>query len=236
MEKPPQEIPPPAKKHFAYQLAQYALYAPFVALAIGCVGSGAINPAHADSVSNPGGTIGAALLLAGFNLLLLLTSVIAGIAALCFVPRLGGKGIVGRSITGLLLSSLFLSASAYIFFMPSIPARVQARIAGDWYTTVRATGVGSAHVKMSLNANGTARWEMLDGPRPMALTGHWRVASLSKTSPDLSLQIQLDAPLPNAPDVNGLGWRIQQVGDDQLDLTTNDAGGKPTNEIYMRKP
>ncbi|HVT82762.1 MAG TPA: hypothetical protein VHM90_19145, partial [Phycisphaerae bacterium] len=194
----------------------------------------ATKPPGTDSVTNPSGTTSAAVLIGVLNLLLLAGSVLSGLIALCFVPKLGRKGILGRSVVGVLISSVFLAGAAYLFLMPSFASGVQKRITGNWYSTLSAPGMAKVHVKMALNTDGSASWELLDGPRPVVITGRWSVFSPSRTSVDMTLQIRFNAANPNFPGKDGLGWHIASSSETQLELSTNDAAGNPSREVYIR--
>src|SRR4051794_36327902 len=89
-----------AKPPFAVQAAQFAFWAPIVAIIIGCAANSALNQPRDVSSSS-----GAASLVIGvFSLVILAASLVLGTIALIGARKQKIKGVVTRSIIGMTLS------------------------------------------------------------------------------------------------------------------------------------
>jgi hypothetical protein len=230
---PTYERGPTQNNPFPYQAAQFALWGPLIVVGLNCLSSGALNTRPAD-FGNAQMTNVASFIIGIVSLLILLVSLIMAVIALAAIPRLGRKQLLSRSLVGMTITLLMvLAAGYYVYLLHSLPGHVAARVTGEWNTIVSSPSLGSAHLHMSLNTDGSARLQTLDGPNPVNITGRWRIVSQGATSRSI-LELKLDTALNTIPPASILGWQIDRVTDSQLDIVTTDDNGHEIREIYTR--
>ena len=103
------------------QAAKFSMYAPLVALAIGCLG-------RAGGMQDRS----AAMVLATINMLLIVAGFILGIVALISVKKHSPERILGRAIIGIILNGLVLALILFAFSSMGSAGQIKKQVVGAW--------------------------------------------------------------------------------------------------------
>jgi hypothetical protein len=210
MDTPPPVPPAPGKprESFGHQAAKFSLYAPIVALALGCVLNGALSKPSDDPSA---GTT--RLALAAINLMLIIAGTILGVVALASMRKHGTRGILVRSIVGLFLNVGLLAMMASVFLFNPV-AGATSRIVGDWAGTLQPKG---RQMDLHLAKDMSAQC-IIHGEHPRSIAAHWAVLRDKDPAAPYWLILQIDAKdSPDGKAVN-IKWKITHIEPDTLSL------------------
>jgi hypothetical protein len=221
MAKPDYRTPPPPapRKPFAAQAAQVAFWAPVVAIALWLA---------TDSIRQSNATVGA--FIAYINIALIGASLILGIIALVGMRRHGPRGILVRSILGILLSSLIPVSVAYLAIPRDAEEFVQ-RLYGTWQTTLSSPGSPDVQNQIVLSPDHHASARFIVEKKTLTVTGHWKVGwdAANKTA---HLTLTWD-PSADPKFGKGVTWTIERLESDKL-ILQGKQGETATHETYVR--
>ncbi len=149
------------KQSIGEQLARFSLYVPLVVMVLGFCTTG-ITERERD--------VGIALFY--FNVALIVSGFLAGIAALISISRFGRSGILYRALGGIILNGIVIVAT-FAFLLPVIrTAQMREAIVGHWTLTQGPTL--AAKVEVQLEKDGRFRFTADDGTNPVAtIAGRW---------------------------------------------------------------
>jgi hypothetical protein len=222
MTKPDYRTPPPPvpRKPLAQQAAQVAFWAPIVATALALT-TGSIRQ------SNPA----VAAFIGYLNIALTGGSLVLGVVALVGMRRHGPRGILVRSIVGILLSSLLLVSVAYLALMPRPADLFVQRLVGTWQTTLSAPGSPDVQNQIVLSADRHASARFTVEKKTLTVTGQWKVGwdGATKTA---HLAITWD-PSTDPKFGKGVIWAIERLEPDKL-ILQGKQGANATHETYVR--
>ncbi len=197
------------KKPFAVQAAQFSLYAPIVAIVLGCITFGTREKQPT-----------AGLIIGGTNALIILLGFVFGIVALFGMRKHGKEGILVRAIIGVVLNGLFLLSFVAVALAIFRGTNIRPQVVGSWTMTKPAHGY-NMDMNIDFADDGTFHWVTnfdTVPPRIAEIEGEW---TLDKRAIGLTIRKVV------AGDQNAVGTSIplgvvKTVNDTELILLHKD--------------
>jgi hypothetical protein len=145
--------------------------------------------------------------------------------------RHGPRGILVRSIVGILLSGFILVSVAYLALMRPPAEKFVKLLVGTWQTTLSAPGSPDVQNQIVLSADRHVSARFTVEKKTLTVTGQWKVGwdGATKTA---HLAITWD-PSTDPKFGKGVIWAIERLEPDKLVLQGKQ-GANATHETYVR--